>query len=1593
MKKSTIYLLLIFVIINWQSKAQFSENFDSGVPGSMIQTYITNTVDWSSCGGGTGPTICPYNGAGSAHFFENQDTGSQTALVTPILDLSSGAYLLKFSHVQPEWSGDQNILTVEISTDGGTNWMQIVAYTNDISHWVDEFITLDNFALTATTQIRFIGTNHWGYAIGLDDIVVEPHGSCLYASGLSADNITAGSVDLSWRENGSAINWNIEYGLAGFVQGQGTTVSVSANPSYTLTGLNSQTAYEFYVQADCGGGDVSYWTGPFTFYTACDPVDTFPYNYGFEDTTSNTSGDWFGICWSGDPQNTGAGTYAPPFRWTPCNVSYYSSTGPARAHSGAMFAYTVPYGYNSGDVAQLKSPVLDLSSLSQPQLSFYYHMYGVEMGTLSLDIFDGTTWINNIWSLSGQQQTSSTDPWRLAQISLSNTVTQIRFRGIRGNGIRGNMAIDDITIQETPSCQSPTHLNVSNITSDSVDLSWLRNGSNIWDIEYGAVGFTNGSGTLINGVTSNSYTVSGLASDTFYDFYVRADCDSSSGNDTTIWMGPITLRTLCGVVSTFPHNYGFEHTTRNSGGDWSGTCWSGNPENTGAGYTSGPYRWTPNRLNTYSTYTGPSSAHNGTMYAYTEASGSNTGDVAELISPVLDLSSLTQPQLTFYYHMHGSDMGSLSLDTYDGVTWINDVWTLSGEQQPSSSDPWLEANVFFSNNVTQVRFRAIHGNGYQNDMAIDDITIQEMSYCQPPTGLSVSSVSDDSVNLSWTANGPATVWNIEYGPTGFTQGQGVTINTTSNPYTLTGLTLNTTYDYYVQSDCGSSGFSTWTGPYTFSVYCSSTHTLPYIKDFDTSVGCWTVEDANTDGFIWELMSANGTTTSCLSGAGDSVMSVHVNPNQAMDDWLFSPGFNLSTNTSYTIRFSYGNNASITEVEDMDVYLTTGANATDAISGIQFFSETGISGGCHNFSNTTITVPVDDIYYVAFHGKSPTNQGVLMIDDFSISETPYCAPPLSIYSTNITDNSAELYWTVNGIATAWDIEYGPAGFTQGQGTTDSVSTQTYTITGLNFDTSYDFYIQSDCGGGNTSSWVGPYRFSTTCPIYTSPYVESFESGDLVCWTNETYNDQLDWRIRTGPTDSSGTGPDNAHSGNYYIYVKSSFSTHDDTAIIYSPKVDLSSFTTPRLNFFYHMFGQGMNPDGSIDVGISTNGFTFTNIFHVQGNQGNQWYQGIVDLSAYSGIVSFRITGTIGAGASYLNDFAIDDFIVEESSGCPEPTNLYVQHISDSQAQVSWLNGSNETAWNIEYGSTGFTQGQGTLISTSTNSYTISGLTSNSSYDFYVQADCGGGITSTWSGPYTFTTLCSIYSTPFTEGFEDGELSCWINKTNDQLDWTVNSGPTASINTGPDAAHSGTYYIYIDSSSGIRYYSATIYSPDFDLSPLMSPELNFYYHMYGDGMTPDGSIDIAISTDGGITFTNIFHEQGNHGNQWQHGVVNISAYSGVVSFKITGTLSATGLPYQNDFAIDDFSVMESTGIINKLSNISAIYPNPTTGEFIIKSHDLDDADVFVYTITGKEIYHDMIDRDTYTVNLKGVNKGVYFVKIVSDDKSYVSKLVIK
>ena len=105
------------------------------------------------------------------------------------------------------------------------------------------------------------------------------------------------------------------------------------------------------------------------------------------------------------------------------------------------------------------------------------------------------------------------------------------------------------------------------------------------------------------------------------------------------------------------------------------------------------------------------------------------------------------------------------------------------------------------------------------------------------------------------------------------------------------------------------------------------------------------------------------------------------------------------------------------------------------------------------------------------------QGDLAIDLIEVTTCQSCVDPSGLATNNITNNSAQITWNNDASINTWNTEFGPVGFTLGNGNVSAVTTNSIDFNNLNINSSYDFYVQAYCGNGNFSSWVGPFTFQT------------------------------------------------------------------------------------------------------------------------------------------------------------------------------------------------------------------------------------------------------------------------------------------------------------------------------------------------------------------------------------------------------------------------------------------------------------------------------------------------------------------------------------
>ena len=97
-----------------------------------------------------------------------------------------------------------------------------------------------------------------------------------------------------------------------------------------------------------------------------------------------------------------------------------------------------------------------------------------------------------------------------------------------------------VTVLAPPACSAPTSVSVNNETSTSAQVNFdLGMGGGTAEVEYGAPGFTPGTGTLVTGLTTSPYTITGLTANSGYDAYVRRNC----GGTFSARVGPLSFTT------------------------------------------------------------------------------------------------------------------------------------------------------------------------------------------------------------------------------------------------------------------------------------------------------------------------------------------------------------------------------------------------------------------------------------------------------------------------------------------------------------------------------------------------------------------------------------------------------------------------------------------------------------------------------------------------------------------------------------------------------------------------------------------------------------------------------------------------------------------------------------------------------------------------------------------------------------------------------------------------------------------------------------------------------------------------------------------
>ncbi|MCZ8357569.1 MAG: fibronectin type III domain-containing protein, partial [Microcystis sp. LE19-388.1G] len=784
----------------------------------------------------------------------------------------------------------------------------------------------------------------------------------------------------------------------------------------------------------------------------------------------------------------------------------------------------------------------------------------------------------------------------------------------------------NLTLAPPPSCLPPSGLNTSALTTTSTTLNWTAstsNPSNGYEYEVrtsgaagsGATGLVT-SGTTGAGVVTASIT--GLNPNTNYFYYVRSNCGAG---DFSSWTSSSFFTGYCVASSTGQGSWISAFSTT---GGTSNISYSSPTAATG----TGGYQ-NLSSTNSVSGFVG------GSSIGLSMTAGGPTCGFAVWV----DWNS----NLTF-------ETGERVFVTSGFVTTTTGSFSIPG----GTAIGTYRMRVLVDFNVSAPANPC--GNVTRGEFVDFAFNVVAAPSCTPPGLATANGVTANGATLTWTAPTviPADGYEFFFGttntaPTAGTTPSGSTaagVLTTS----LTGLTPQTQYFFWVRANCSPADKSGWSGPTTFTTLCAPITSFPWNESFEsvttgtTVVGtstnlpnCWTSQSTQ-----W---SSTAETTYNTARTGTRYIRYAWSTTNA---FMWSPPFQLTAGVSYDFSF-FGQGDGFTGWNN-DIYV----NTTTSSSGATLLTPTYTAAGSgtiaiQSYARVTRTfVPTTTgVYYFAIRGNQASGTPWYMaFDDFSLSLTPTCTEPTALTANGITNTTANLNWTAATITPSNGYDYfvsttntAPTALTTPTG---NVSGTTVALSGLNGNTQYFYWVRANCTVSDQSAWASGGSFTTQL-VVPSPYNEPFATTTTPAGYNLT-----SFIIGT----PAGGNPGNAA----YINLYSLITTGNFSTVNVGPVLAGQVLTFDYRNIDWGTGATASTGTGTILVQISTDyGSTYTTLETISIDSNINWRPKTYNLSSYVGQnVKIRFQGTWATGDFY---FAVDNIKIDTPcSGTPLVPNV-------------------------------------------------------------------------------------------------------------------------------------------------------------------------------------------------------------------------------------------------------------------------------------------------------------------------------------------------
>ncbi len=103
----------------------------------------------------------------------------------------------------------------------------------------------------------------------------------------------------------------------------------------------------------------------------------------------------------------------------------------------------------------------------------------------------------------------------------------------------------------------------------------------------------------------------------------------------------------------------------------------------------------------------------------------------------------------------------------------------------------------------------------------------------------------------------------------------------------------------------------------------------------------------------------------------------------------------------------------------------------------------------------------------------------------------------------------------------------------------------------------------------------------------------------------------------------------------------------------------------------------------------------------------------------------------------------------------------------------------------------------------------------------------------------------------------------------------------------------------------------------------------------------------------------------------------------------------LMHEDDGMMGTFVVLDSSAFlgVKQLNNNNGltVYPNPATTELRITNYELGIKQLRIYNVLGEEVQSATITSNQSTVNISQLANGIYFVRIITESKTYNQKVI--